>query len=95
MIAAGLDGIERELDAGPACEDDLFDLTLAQIRARGIGLLPQSLDEAITAFEADAVVRGALGETLAAELMRLKRAEWTEYARHVSDWEMQRYAAMF
>ena len=36
MIAAGLDGIERRLDPGPDCTDDLFELTLAQIRERGI-----------------------------------------------------------
>ena len=46
LIAAGLDGIARGLDPGPACEDDLFDLPLAEIRRRGIVLLPQSLGEA-------------------------------------------------
>ncbi len=95
LVAAGLDGIERGLDPGPACNDDLFALPLAQIRTRGIGVLPQSLGEAVTALEADAVVCGALGTTLATEFVRLKRAEWTAYARHVSDWELQRYAAQF
>jgi glutamine synthetase len=41
------------------------------------------------------VVRGALGETLSNEFIRLKRMEWVEYARHVSGWELQRYAAAF
>lgn len=95
LIAAGLDGIERELDPGPACTDDLFQLTLAQVRERGIRLLPQSLGEAVNALEADAVIRAALGETLAGEFIRLKRAEWTEYARHVSGWEIARYASAF
>jgi glutamine synthetase len=95
LVAAGLDGIERGLDPGPACTDDLFDLTLAQIHERGVPLLPQSLGEAVAALQADAVVCGALGDTLAAEFMRLKRAEWTDYARHVSAWELDRYAALF
>jgi glutamine synthetase len=95
LIAAGLDGIERGLDPGPACTDDLFQLSLAQIRERGIGLLPQGLGEAVTALEGDAVIRAALGETLAGEFIRLKRAEWTEYARHVSGWEIARYASAF
>ena len=95
LVAAGIDGIERGLDPGPACTDDLFALPLAQIRERGIGVLPQSLGEAVTALEADSVVCGALGPTLATEFVRLKRAEWTAYARHVSDWELQRYAAQF
>ncbi|MES2957860.1 MAG: type III glutamate--ammonia ligase [Pseudomonadota bacterium] len=95
LIAAGLDGIERELDPGPDIEDDLFTLPPAQIAERGIALLPQSLAEAIDALEADATVCGALGDTLAREFVALKRSEHTEYARHVSDWELQRYATAF
>ena len=95
LIAAGLDGIDRKLDPGPACEEDLFNLSLGEIRSRGIALLPQSLHEAVTALRGDEVIRAALGETLAAQFVELKHAEWDEYRRHVSDWEMQRYAAMF
>jgi len=95
MVAAGLDGIERRLDPGPAVTDDLFELSLAQIRARAIPLLPQSLGEAVDALEADDVVCASLGATLAPEYIRLKRAEATEYARHVSAWELERYAALF
>ena len=95
LIAAGLDGIDRELDPGPAATDDLFELTLAQIHARGISVLPQNLGEAAQALAQDEVVCGALGETLAAEFIQLKQLEWTEYARHVSGWELQRYATMF
>ncbi len=95
LIAAGLDGVDRKLDPGPAVTDDLFVMPQAEQRARGIGLLPQSLAEALAALEADEVVRGALGAELSAEFLRLKRAEWTEYARHVSAWERDRYAAAF
>lgn len=95
LIAAGLDGLDRELDPGVACTDDLFELSLPQLRERGIGVLPQSLGEAVDALEADTVLRGALGETLSAQFIQLKRAEWISYARHVSDWEVQRYAALF
>jgi glutamine synthetase len=95
LIAAGMDGIERAIDPGAPCTDDLFALPLEQIRARGIALLPQSLGEAIDALDADAVVRGALGDALAAQFTALKRDEWIAYARHVSAWEHARYGAMF
>jgi glutamine synthetase len=95
LIAAGLDGIARALDPGPACTDDLFQLSLAQIRERGIAVLPQSLSAAADALESDDVICAALGETLSREFIRLKRAEWTDYARHVSPWEMMRYASAF
>ena len=95
LIAAGLDGIDRALDPGPACTDDLFQLSLSQIRERGIPVLPQSLAAALDALEADDVICRALGDTLSREFLRLKRAEWTDYARHVSPWEMARYADAF
>ena len=81
--------------AGPACSDDLFNLSPAQIHERRIAVLPQSLSAALDALERDAVVCGALGDTLSREFVRIKRDEWLEYARHVSPWEMSRYAAAF
>ncbi len=95
LIAAGLDGIDRLFDPGPDCTEDLFALSLPEIAARGIAVLPQNLGEAVDALERDEVVCGALGETLSREFIRLKRAEWIAYARHVSAWEMERYAAVF
>jgi glutamine synthetase len=95
LIAAGLDGIDRRLEPGAACSDDLFERTPTELAERGIGVLPQSLGEAITALEADTVVQGALGAALSAEFIRLKRAEWSAYARHVSAWELDRYADVF
>jgi glutamine synthetase len=95
LIAAGLDGIDRQLDPGPDCADDLFALSLAEIRARGIALLPQSLDQALDALEADAVICDALGPVLAHEFIRLKRDEALAYARHVSAWEFDRYVSAF
>jgi glutamine synthetase len=95
LIAAGLDGIDRGLDSGPDCPDDLFALPLAQIRERGIALLPQSLAEAVEALEADVVVAGALGATLTREFCALKRDEALAWSRHVSDWELDRYASAF
>ena len=68
---------------------------MAQIRERGITLLPQSLAEAVEALEADAVVAGALGATLTREFCALKRDEALAWSRHVSDWELERYASAF
>ena len=95
LIAAGLDGIDRQLALPEAHDEDLFALSLAEIHSRGIALLPQSLHEALGALQADAVLTEALGPTLTTQFVELKRAEWLAYQRHVSDWELQRYAAAF
>ncbi len=95
MIAAGLDGIDRKLDPGKPHNINLYELTAEELAAKGIKLLPQNLLEAVEELEGDAVIRAGLGEDLAREFIRLKRMEWTEYARHVSDWESKRYLEFF
>ena len=95
IIAAGLDGIQRKLDPGPANNTNLYDLSPEQVAEQGIQILPQSLNEAIDAFAADPVLRAAVGENLSHEFIRLKRMEWVEYSRHVSAWEIKRYLEFF
>jgi glutamine synthetase len=95
LIAAGLDGVDRKLEPPPECTDDLYELSAAQLRERGIARLPGSLSEALDALDADELICSALGATLSAEFLRLKRAEVADYEGQISDWEMQRYAEAF
>lgn len=95
LLAAGLDGIDRKLDPGKPNNTNMYELTPAQLAAQGIRVLPQNLLEAITELERDEVVCAALGADLSKEFIELKRMEWTEYARHVSDWECDRYLEFF
>jgi len=94
VIAAGLDGIERELDPGDARNVNLYDWTSAQLRDAGIGTRPQNLNEALDALEGDRVIRDALAP-ISSEFLKLKRMEWIEYMRHVSDWEIKTYLEFF
>ncbi len=95
VIAAGMDGVKRELNPGKPCSENLYDYSLAEIANKGIGILPQNLGEAITALENDKVICEALGDKLAQEFIALKRMEWVDYSRHVSDWEVNRYVEFF
>jgi glutamine synthetase len=95
ILAAGMDGVRRRLDPGTPCNENLYEMDAAQLCERGIGLLPQTLGDAVAAFQRDEVVRGAFGDALAAEFVKLKRMEWTEYCRHVSGWETGRYLEFF
>ena len=95
LIAAGLDGIDRQLDPGKAQNINLYELTPEQCREQNIDILPQSLSEAVDALEADSVLREGLGEAITDEFIKVKREEWAEYSSQVSDWEIQRYAEFF
>ena len=95
IIAAGLDGIDRQLDPGAAQNRNLYAMTPQQCKAEGIELLPQNLKEAIDALEADSLLRECIGAEIVDEFISVKRQEWFEYHRHVSEWETRRYIEFF
>jgi glutamine synthetase len=95
LIAAGLDGIDRRLDPGPAQNINFYALSPAEIAARKIQILPQSLSEAIEELDRSELFRSTLGSEFIEEFVSLKREEWVDYHRHVSDWETQRYLSFF
>jgi len=90
LIDAGLDGLARRLDPGPACTEDL-----SEVPRPDLPRLPALLDEALDALQADAVVAGTLGPELLREFVALKRAESAAWRSHVSDWERERHATAF
>jgi glutamine synthetase len=89
-VAAGLDGIAKKLDPGEPNLDNMYNRSLEEVRAKGIGILPQSLYEALEELRRDEVVQGALG-AIADEFITLKLAEWTAYHREVTPWEIDHY----
>jgi glutamine synthetase len=93
VIAAGLDGIERELDPGAALNRDVYQMS-AQERSH-LPLLPQNLGLACDALARDPVMAQQLGQGFVDEFVRLKQAEWAEYSQHVSAWERERYLDWF
>jgi glutamine synthetase len=92
-LASGMDGIRRRLDPGEPNRDNAYALGLEEMARRNVRLLPQSLAEALDEFERDEVVRSGLGP-IAAEFLRLKRAEWNEFHRQVTAWEVDRYLTL-
>jgi glutamine synthetase len=49
--------------------------------------LPLNLLDAVRAFEADTALGEAIGTSAAAAFAKYKHAEWTDYARHLTEWE--------
>src|SRR5207247_1373750 len=74
---------------------DRRELGLSTLAYHFLGVLPQSLVQALEALEADQLFRDTLGAPLLDEFVHLKRMEWTDYHRHVSDWEVKRYLEFF
>jgi glutamine synthetase len=94
LLAAGLKGIEEGYELPPGSEDDVWGLTSAERRALGMDPLPGSLNQAISAMEKSELVAETLGEHVFDFFLRNKRAEWEEYRRQVTTWELDRYLPM-
>ncbi|ABY36580.1 MAG TPA: type I glutamate--ammonia ligase [Chloroflexus aurantiacus] len=92
MLAAGLDGIRRKLPLRDATEEDLFHV---DPRARGLTTLPTSLGSALDALREDEVILEAIGPSIAERFLDARQQEWESYRAYVSQWEIERYLAIF
>lgn len=95
FLAAGLDGIANKIDPGSRNEENLYELSHAQLIERGIEFLPSSLREAMDRLDEDDVVKGALGADYAEMFLAVKREEWRQYHTTVSEWEMENYLPIY
>jgi glutamine synthetase len=91
MLAAGLDGIRRELAIPQPIEEDLFHFDEAMMAKYAVGTLPISLGEALDELQRDEVVMSAIGDHVGEWFVQAKRQEWTDYRLQVTPWEIERY----
>lgn len=95
MLAAGLKGIEDELELEPPTEDqDLFNLSRQELRGAGMQTLPETLGEAVELFAQSELMRETLGEHIHSYLVATKREEWNAYQSVVTEWELKRCLAV-
>ena len=90
ILAAGLDGIDREDELPPEMTDDVWSMGDAERIGRGIPVLPESLPEALVEMGSSELVRDVLGEHLFEWFIANKRAEWDEYRTYVTGLELER-----
>ena len=95
VLAAGLEGIEQGLDPGEPHRDNMYTKSQAELDELGVAWLPSTLGEALDAFEADPLGKQVMGAKMYSAWLEYKRAEWTSYLNHVSDWEKDRYLKFF
>jgi glutamine synthetase len=99
VLAAGLDGIERSLDAGEPNTENLYAVPYGELRGRGLEALPPNLLAATDELHASDVMRAAFGagrdEDYVDYYIRVKRQEWDRYHEQVTPWELREYLTRF
>ena len=91
MLAAGLEGIEKEYDIPDPIEENVYAMTEEERQKRGIDTLPASLLEAIQLTEKSELVRKALGDHVFDAFIANKKIEWDQYRTQVSEYELKKY----
>jgi glutamine synthetase len=89
MLAAGMDGLERDLELGPPMEE--IEHGFQGGSRVVVRPLPGSLGEALEALALDDVIAAALGSEVLSLFQATKSIEWATYRRQVTPWEIEAY----
>ncbi|MDE7124769.1 MAG: glutamine synthetase, partial [Eubacterium sp.] len=90
-LAAGLDGIKKNMTPPAPVDYNVFSLTTDELKKNGIDCLPGSLIDAVYAAEEDPFVRETVGNHVFDAYIEGKKREWDEYRTQISQWEVDRY----
>ena len=82
LLAAIEHGLDAQIDPGEPGQPS---------EAIGKIEVPNTLGDAIKAFEADDYLMGAMPEELTRILLQLKKDEWARYCSQVTQWEFDQY----
>ena len=94
LLCAGLDGIDNNLELPKPVEENIHQLSPAQIKKLKLDPLPTSLYEAIQNFKQSKLAKEVLGTHVFNELIELKTREWDRYNSQVTKYEIDKYLPM-
>jgi glutamine synthetase len=91
LIAAGLDGIEAEMDPPEPLEEDPATLSDEDRERRGIRRYPVTQDEALKHLAADEVLTVALGDTLTRSYLAVRESEWETFSAADEEYQFRNH----
>ena len=84
LIAAGLDGVERQLDPGDRSEINSYQEQPNPDAKK----LPVNLLDALRSLESNSVLSKYLGKSFIKSYLKLKYQQWQQYNNQVTQWEI-------
>ena len=90
-LAAGLDGIKHKMEPPKSVNGNVFELTEEEMGAQHIEIIPFNLCRAVEAMEADPFIKEVLGNHVFSKYVEAKKAEWDQYRKQVTQWEIDEY----
>jgi glutamine synthetase len=88
LLAAGLEGIEKQIKPGKRLDENMF---VRGLEFSDLQTLPTSLLEALQCLGQDALLMSTLGEQGAKTYLEFKHQEWDAHNAQVTHWELEQY----
>lgn len=95
ILAAGLDGIQNQIDPGDPIEEDVSLMDESQLNEKGITWVPRTLDEALNSLAENTILADTIGRDIWTEFLKVKRSEWEKFCQHISNKELDVYSKVF
>ncbi len=90
LLGAGMDGIERKLEAPEPVVEDVYHLTEKRMGELKINQLPDTLSGALQALQRDKIIQASIGEEFCELYQKIRKKEWYQYTHGVvtdAEWE--------
>ena len=84
LIAAGLEGIDRQLNPGDRSKSNIYQ----EKPSPDTEFLPANLLDALRCFESNSVFKEYLGESFIKSYSKLKFQQWHQYNNQITQWEL-------
>jgi len=95
MLAAGLDGVEKQINPGEPVNRNIYKMNSDERKEHHIESLPIDLSEAIDYLEKDTLIRETLGDHVLDQYITAKRKEWFQYITQVHQWELDEFLSRY
>ena len=95
LIAAGVDGVDRELDPGAPAEHDPARMSPEELERSKVRPLPASMGAALDELEKDELLLGSLGDLLGRCYLAVRRSEAETFAAEDTAFELRQHFYRF
>ncbi|MGL4611108.1 MAG: glutamine synthetase family protein [Trueperaceae bacterium] len=95
MLAAGLEGIQKNMTPPPPIQRNIYQMSVRDRRKHKVRELPGTLREALQIMKRSRVIKQALGEHIFDHFIEAKQQEFDNYRVTVHQWELEQYLAEY
>ncbi|MDX6152814.1 type I glutamate--ammonia ligase [Marinococcus sp. PL1-022] len=95
MLASGLDGVKRKLEAPEPTDRNIYVMEKAEREELGIEDLPADLNEALQHLLNDEVLVNAIGPHAIEHFAEAKEIEWDMFRSQVHPWEREQFLSTY